>query len=280
VLEDAVEADLIEKNPAKGRKRRAKSSKVNRSYLTSDQVQVLLDAAEQLDEDHRQRPQFDAGHRKAMVATLTFAGLRIGELSALKWRDVDLASGKLHVRQSKTDAGVRVVDLAGHVQESLAELKTRTEYAEPEHYVFSTKKGNRTRHSTIRGRVWTETDKDGEVVTKRRGVFHPSVELANRLIEENELQVERLPEDLTPHGLRRTFAGLLFEVGANVPYVMAQMGHEDPRVTLGIYARVVRDQTEVRDRLDQLVRSEKATEKATEPPEPGDKDLVVEAEGR
>jgi hypothetical protein len=62
---------------------------------------------------------------------------------------------------------------------------------------------------------------------------------------------------------------------------MAQMGHTDPRVTLGIYAKVVREQTEVRDRFDQLLRGgEKATEKATEPPEPDQDPLVVEAEGR
>ncbi len=40
-----------------------------------------------------------------MLATLTFAGLRIGELCALRWRDVDLAGGWLHVGETKTDAG-------------------------------------------------------------------------------------------------------------------------------------------------------------------------------
>ena len=40
-----------------------------------------------------------------MLAVLTFAGLRIGELCSLRWRDVDLASGWLTVGESKTDAG-------------------------------------------------------------------------------------------------------------------------------------------------------------------------------
>jgi integrase len=40
-----------------------------------------------------------------------FSGLRIGECIALRWRDVDLAHGRLLVGDSKTDAGVRYVDL-------------------------------------------------------------------------------------------------------------------------------------------------------------------------
>jgi integrase len=47
-----------------------------------------------------------------MLATLTFAGLRIGELLRLRWRDVNLAGGWLTVRDSKTDAGRRKVKIA------------------------------------------------------------------------------------------------------------------------------------------------------------------------
>ena len=43
---------------------------------------------------------------------------------------------------------------------------------------------------------------------------------------------------VTPHSLRRTFISLLFSLPQppSVPYVMAQVGHNDPKVTLGIYA--------------------------------------------
>jgi integrase len=49
--------------------------------------------------------------RYAIRATLTFAGLRIGELLALRWADVDLAAGRLRLARSKTDAGLREVAL-------------------------------------------------------------------------------------------------------------------------------------------------------------------------
>ena len=63
-----------------------------------------------------------------------------------------------------------------------------------------------------------------------------------------------LPEGLSPHALRHTFASLLFEAGATVPYVMAQLGHADPRVTLGIYAHVLRRRGDTGARMDALVR--------------------------
>jgi integrase len=48
-----------------------------------------------------------ARERRAELATLAFTGLRLGELLELRWRDVDLASGRLSVRESKADAGQR-----------------------------------------------------------------------------------------------------------------------------------------------------------------------------
>lgn len=49
-----------------------------------------------------------------------------------------------------------------------------------------------------------------------------------------------MPDGLTPHSLRRTFASVLLTLSEPVPYVMEQMGHTDPKVTLGIYARAMR----------------------------------------
>jgi integrase len=86
ILEGAVERELIARNPAKGKDRRVREHEPRRSYLdTSDQIAALLDAAGELDRTARE----DRRHieRRALVATLTFAGLRIGEACALRWRD-------------------------------------------------------------------------------------------------------------------------------------------------------------------------------------------------
>jgi integrase len=46
---------------------------------------------------------------RALIATLIYAGLRIGEATALRWRDIDLANGRISVSDSKTQAGIRLV---------------------------------------------------------------------------------------------------------------------------------------------------------------------------
>jgi Phage integrase family/Helix-turn-helix domain len=48
-----------------------------------------------------------------------------------------------------------------------------------------------------------------------------------------------LPEGLSPHALRRTFASWLVAEGEDAAYVMAQLGHTDPKMTLGLYARAL-----------------------------------------
>ncbi len=62
-----------------------------------------------------------------------------------------------------------------------------------------------------------------------------------------------LPEKLTPHALRRTFASVLIALGKDPAYVMAHMGHTDPTVTLGLYAKAMSATEEDRERLRTLV---------------------------
>lgn len=77
-----------------------------------------------------------------------------------------------------------------------------------------------------------------------------AVERANERLE--KAGVEPIGK-VTPHSLRRTFASLLLATGADVPYVMAQLGHTDPNMTLGVYARVIASKTDHGQALDDLI---------------------------
>src|SRR5947209_3013202 len=207
ILEAAEERELISRNPARGRRRRVRSTKPNRSYLdTAEQIEALLDAAGELDQQARP----DRRHvlRRMMLATLTFAGLRIGELLDLRWREVDLATGRLRVGEAKTEAGRRYVMLRPALLVELKALKADTAPSSDD-YVFPTSTGRRQTAENVRNRV-----------------------LAKAVNGANEHLAERgappLPERLTPHSLRRTFASLLYAIGETPPTVMAEMGHTTP----------------------------------------------------
>jgi len=48
---------------------------------------------------------------------------------------------------------------------------------------------------------------------------------------------------------------LLLAAGADVPYVMAQAGHSDPKMTLGLYAKVIASKTDQGAALDGIVKA-------------------------
>jgi len=60
---------------------------------------------------------------RAVVATLTLAGLRVSELCALNCEHVDLGRRELRVLDAKTPAGVRRVDIHDDLREELAAYK-------------------------------------------------------------------------------------------------------------------------------------------------------------
>ena len=233
ILETAVERDLIPRNPARGKRRRVREHAPRRTYLdTAEQIAALLDAAGKLDGDARE----DRRHvrRRAIIATLVFAGLRIGELCALRWRDVDLAAGWLHVGEAKTDAGRRRVKLRGALRDELAEVRAQAGDADPDAYVFATSSGRRPGPDNVRNRVLAPADKLASSDLVERG-FAP------------------LPERLTPHSLRRTFASVLYALGEDPGVVMDEMGHTDPALALAIYRQAMRRDDGDKDRLRTLV---------------------------
>jgi type 1 fimbriae regulatory protein FimB/type 1 fimbriae regulatory protein FimE len=73
----------------------------SREYLTDREVERLIEAAKQ----NR------SGHRDATAILVAYRhGLRAAELVTLRWDDIDLATGRLHVRRAKSgDASVHPI---------------------------------------------------------------------------------------------------------------------------------------------------------------------------
>ncbi len=74
--------------------RRPKNSELRtREYLTPDEVESLMDAARRTGRH---------GHRDATLILIAYRhGLRVSELIALRWDQVDLRAGSLHVNRLK-----------------------------------------------------------------------------------------------------------------------------------------------------------------------------------
>jgi integrase len=182
VLDYAQDLGYIDgDNPARGRKRRLRATKPSRTWLEADEVRDLLNAA---------------GEHRALLATLTLAGLRVGTLCALRWRSVDLARGTLRIEDDKTDAGKRVIDLSPDLLDELKTHRAKASTIDPDALVFPTSAGTKRDRSNL-----------------LRDVLRPAIKKANAKRAKAELSP--IAEGVTNHTLRRTFASLLYE--ARIP---------------------------------------------------------------
>jgi integrase len=233
ILETAVNRGLLTSNPASAKRLRLRTSKPTRRFLEADELRDLLAAAGQID---RTSLRYRIG-RRPMIAVMGKSGLRVTEMCQLRWRDVDVHHQRLVVREAKTDAGVREVDLSLDVMEELMAWRASRPSSTGDDFVFATDSGRRRNKDNVRERVLRR-------VVKRT----------------NEVRAQRdllpLPA-VTPHALRRTYISLLIEAGAPLPYVMRQVGHEDSRTTLEVYAQVQQrlSRKQVHQAFDDLLAS-------------------------
>lgn len=211
VLEVAVDDELLASNPASGSRRRLKAAKPARPWAEPEQLMAFLESAPN-----------NVG--RLLLALLAGTGLRIGEALALRWRDVDLGTGTLRVTDSKTAKGIREVHLSPALREQLT-LSRAKKNPEPAEFVIATSTSHAHNASNL-----------------RRDVLAPTVKTANQKLE--KLEIAPIG-DITFHSLRRTYASLRCACGDDIRYTADQLGHEDPRFTLKVYAQAAKR----RDRL-------------------------------
>jgi integrase len=178
------------------------------------------------------------GPRRGVIATLGLAGPRVTELCMLDNQDMDLTKARLFIQDSKTQAGVRDVDIHGRLLSELRLYRAQLGAREIEKPAFPSRSG-------------TRRDKDNV----RRNVVSPVVERANELRIGNEQPPIHV--HVTPHTFRRTYITYMLAAGHDIPYVQSQVGHEDPTTTLAIYAQLIRrpDREQMRHELQTFLET-------------------------
>lgn len=213
ILGRAVDDDLLVKNPCRIERGGVEHHPEQR-FATMPELVALADAV-----DDRYR---------ALILTAGLAGLRQGELFALRRDDIDLESGVIHVRRKrlrlasgeviegapKSAAGRRTVALLEPLVDELRRHLT-TYVEEPEaSFVFTTGEGWSMERSNFRQRIWI-----------------PACELAGL-------------KELRFHDLRHTAGTLAARTGATTKELMARLGHSSTQAAM-IYQHAAED----RDRL-------------------------------
>lgn len=223
ILQEAVEHGHIAQNPMRVGRRKLRTTTPRRSAMDARQVEAFLAAA--------------GRHRPLIATALIAGGLRVSELCWLRWEDVNLAGARLRVPRSKTEAGLREVDLAPDLLSLLKDHKARSRWTRPRDFVFPGKHRNRPRDRRALSRL------------VRRKVVE-----ANKALE--AAGWDPIPEDVTFHSLRRTYASLMAEMGADPAYTMRQIGHRKAAFTLEVYTTVKSRRDAANERLGALLRPE------------------------
>jgi integrase len=223
-LADAVEAGKIAYNPADRIPRRQrpkhKPSKRADRYWSPDEARSFLDATR----DARLWP---------LWCLALDSGARRGELSALRWPDLDLDNGVMHVKASRTLTGDQVVEGPTKSGKSrVVDLDPRTVTALRAH------KARQARERLAAGAMWTggTPGESGFVFIDELGEPYRPDRLASAFIDAQEgLGLPRI----VFHAARHTSATVALAAGVPIPLVSERLGHSKVSITLDVYGHAI-----------------------------------------
>jgi integrase len=223
IFNDAIEAGIVEVNPAArlGRfTRTAKTAEVKGISLTPVEVEQFLQAAKEI------YPEY---HPLFLMALR--AGLRRGELVAVQWGDIQFGKDG---------------------QDTNRFIVVSHNYVRREHTTTKSKKSRRVDMSRELRRVLVELRDKCLLESFLKGKNDISDELVFRspegaILDPDNLYHRYFQPVLTKaglrkirlHDLRHTFGSLLIQSGASIVYVKEQMGHSSIQVTVDIYGHLI-----------------------------------------
>ncbi len=249
VLDMAVDDDYIRNNPSNNVLKELKQSHCfqteKRRALTRPEQELFLDFL-------RKHPVYE--HWYPIFAVMTGTGLRVGEVTGLRWCDVDLDEGIIdvnhtlvyydhrtegskkgcyfNINSTKTPTSVRQVPMLDFVKEAFLMEKEKQELIDIHCEV------------TIDGYTdFIFVNRFGQ--TQHQATLNKALRRIIRDCNDEQLLKNENTDILLPHfschSLRHTFTTRMCEAGVNVKVIQETLGHKDISTTLNIYTDVTKE---------------------------------------
>ncbi|MBA2214169.1 tyrosine-type recombinase/integrase [Sellimonas intestinalis] len=207
-----------------------------------DKKKALTEAEQELFLDFLRSEKTRYHHWYPVFAVMLGTGMRVGEVTGLRWCDIDMEKGMIEVNHTlvyynhaengcyfnvhtpKTKAGVRQIPMLDYVKEAFIQEKRYQEF------------------NAMRCKATIDGYTDFIFINRFGGVQHQGTlnKAIRRITREcNEKQLNSNSDVLLPrfscHSLRHTFTTRLVEQGVNIKVVQDVLGHKDVKTTLNIY---------------------------------------------
>lgn len=227
VMDRAVKEGLIQKNPVDD----VSVLAINNHKVDFWELEEFEKVMEQISNDSIQDK-----HRKIIFEMLFFTGLRIGELQALTWSNVNLSKNQITVEKTLV-------------------------YQDKNHWYFSTPKTNKAYRTISIGKnlskklaEWKKLQRmigDFKYIAQIDGTFTPSYSFATWL-KDAAKKADVKPIKL--HSLRHSHVALLIEQNIQPLIIQERMGHSTIQVTLGTYGHLyAKSDQQIVEVLDRVV---------------------------
>lgn len=255
IFSSAAKSHIIDESPCEDLNPKGGKPQKEKTALTADQVNILLDAVRGL-------PPYP------FVMIGLYAGLRREEILALKWDCVDL-DGKapsIRVRRAwhtehnrpviseelKTKSAKRDIPIPPQLVNCLKDTKA----ASASDYVIS----NRTDGGPLSGTQWARLWKYITVRSTKERTYtryvngqkikHTVTPVLGEKAAHNSTVTYSMDFQVTPHQLRHTYITNLILAGIDPKTVQYLAGHEHSKITMDIYAHLTYNRPE--DLIDKV----------------------------
>ncbi|MFS0820705.1 site-specific integrase [Bacillus sp. 1P02SD] len=166
-----------------------------------------------------------------MFLILSYTGIRVGELVALKWKGVDFRNNTISINKTYYNPNNNTLKYQLVTPKT---RKSRRKIIVDEEVINALREHKKVQEEVIKRLGKAYYNKDFIFAKMERQFGYPIVikTVQNRMAR--LLRIAELYYELTPHSLWHTHTSLLAETGVSLEQIMDRLGHSDDQITKNV----------------------------------------------